>query len=80
MLDLLLSNYSDLVSNVEVCEGLVNSDHASVHCLLNLLPPKQSHSLRVLYNYSKADFDEFRTCLDNIPWDVATVITSMIGG
>ena len=72
VLDLLLTNYNDLISDIKIREGLGFSDHASIYCLLNLLPPKQSHTTRMLYNYSKANFTEFRDCLQKIPWDVAS--------
>ena len=71
VLDLVLVNDSTIVSYLQVCDSLPGCDHDAIHFNLSLLPPKQTSNCRYLYNYTKANFDEFRASLSSVPWDIA---------
>jgi len=68
ILDLVFTNYPDLVSTVEVMEGLDRSNHNSVAFTLSL-PPKRAKCKKI-FLYSKADLESLRTTLANVPWSI----------
>ena len=71
MLDLVLTNNTSSVSNLNVCDNLPGTDHDAVQFTFSILPPKQCTVYRYLYNYKKADFNTFRDTLSSVPWEIA---------
>ena len=71
ILDLLLTNDTNLVSSLQLCDNLPGTDHDAVFFTLSVLPPKQKTVHRVLYNYKRTDFDTFRASLLTVPWNLA---------
>ena len=69
-MDLLLVNDTGIVSALQVCHSLPGCDHDAISFNLSPLPPKQVSTHRYLYNYKKANFDEFRGSLSSVPWDL----------
>ena len=47
------------------------TDHDAILFALNVLPSKQTTVHRSLYNYKKADFNDYRESLTSILWDIA---------
>ena len=68
-LDLLLTNNPDGVTGVKVVDGLPGADHAAVDFVLKVAPPRSSAEKRIVYDFKKADFEQFRDLLSAIPWD-----------
>ncbi len=61
-------NSSDLVHDVEVVDGLPGGDHDAVHFRITAEKRVLSRSKRKVYNFRKANFDQFRDLLSLIPW------------
>ena len=70
LLDLLLTNRSDMISNVNVVDNLPSTDHDAVHFMLNVTVPFQSPCRWILYNYKKADMSVFLETLSHIPENI----------
>ena len=69
-LDLLLTNDPDSISCVQVVDGLPGADHAAVDFVLKLAKPQSSEEKRVVYDFKRADFEQFHDLLSAIPWDI----------
>ena len=69
ILDLVFTNMQDRVTNVQVVDGLPGSDHDGVHFNITLKCQRLHKPPRRLYNFKKADFNNFRDILSTIPWD-----------
>jgi len=61
-----------LVSDVDVVDNLLQTDHDCIVFSLDILPPKQSKVNRLLYNYKKANFDVYCETLCLVPWELAS--------
>jgi len=48
---------------------LPGTDHEVLQFIVTLPSCSKSHCHRLLYNYSKADFQLFRETLSRVPWD-----------
>ena len=68
ILDLLLTNSPDMVSQVEVVSDILGSDHDAVQFLVRFTRPALVRHNRTMYNFKKADFDHFRDLLSKISW------------
>ena len=56
-------------AGVKVVDGLPGADHAAVDFVLKVAPPQSSAEKRIVYDFKKADFEQFRDLLSAIPWD-----------
>ena len=71
ILDLILTNYSDMVSDVEVGEPI--SDHNFVTFKTNVNPYRRKSSKREFHNFEKADWSDLNELFRHVPWDCAFV-------
>ena len=69
ILDLLLTNTTGIIHDVEVVEGIHGSDHEAIHFSIKSATPRRSTAPRAIYNFRAANFDQFREVLSKIPWD-----------
>ena len=74
ILDLVFSDYPEIVSNVEILEPLKTSDHQLVICELNLIADTPSESCKTNcllkdMNYKKADWNKFFYMLQDSDWE-----------
>ena len=69
ILDLLLTNSPDMISQVDVVSGIPGSDHDAIQFLARFVKPTLVRQNRPVYNFRKADFDRFRDLLSKIPWN-----------
>ena len=60
VLDLLLTNCPDRVQKVEVVDNLSGGDHDAVDFLVEVGRQVAQRSKRKVYNFKKADFNQFR--------------------
>ena len=67
ILDLLLTNEEGMVSDVEYLSPLGKSDHPVLTFKFNCYI-EQSNSERIKFYYDKADFNGFRSDLNDIDW------------
>ena len=67
ILDLLLTNNPDIVLSVAISDNLPGTDHSAVWFTVSR---SVSSRLKVLYNYSKADFNHFSSLSSHLPWDI----------
>jgi len=68
ILDLVLSNDPDLVSDMNVLHPLGTSDHNMIVFSIHL-NYEVSHDNKVLRDYKKGDYDQIRSSLADIDWD-----------
>jgi len=68
VLDLIISNDPELVSDVQVLNPLATSDHNMLMCCVSM-DVNKSIDNKVRYDYNKADFDGIRKELDQINWN-----------
>ena len=70
-LDLLLTDYPAIISDVKVCElnECVKSDHAALCFSIRTKVPKLVPKKRTIFNYSKADWDSLNFDLRHINWN-----------
>ena len=69
ILDLLLTSDDSLFREVTVTDNLPGTDHSAVRFSLATRPPPSSAPKRTVFNFKKANFDEFREKLSNASWD-----------
>ena len=70
ILDLVLTNDTEIVQNVTVTEGIQGSDHDGVCFEVTSRPtPAPQPKARQIFNYRKADFDLFHRLLQSTPWN-----------
>ena len=67
-LDLVLSNFPSLVSDVSVVDNLPRCDHSIVTFSLSIQKPHIYHRPRSTYNFKRANFDPFRDLLGMVQW------------
>ena len=65
--DLILTNHSDMVSDVEVGEPI--SDHNIVTFKTNVNPYQRKSSKREFYNFEKADWSGLNELFRHVPWE-----------
>ena len=68
ILDLVLSDYRSLVTEVEMCEGLGNSDHNKVMFSI-ILEYKAKGNNILVPNFNHTDFEGIRHKLAKINWE-----------
>jgi hypothetical protein len=68
-LDLILTNLPNLVTEVGVGSPIHENDHRTIFGTLNMKTIKRGAFKRNMWNFKQANFDEFRTELDNTNWD-----------
>lgn len=68
ILDFILTDCSDLVSDIRICEGLGNSDHNMVKFNISS-ERKPKNNLVLVPNFNKADFKSIRKDLAKIDWN-----------
>ena len=67
LLDLVLTNRDEIITNIETCAGLGKSDHCSLIIKLGCITDEKLKVPRP--NFSKADFEAINRDLDSIAWD-----------
>ena len=68
ILDLALVNNPQIVENIEVGEGLDNSDHSIIRLKIRA-NKTQINNDRLIPDFAKGDFDKFRRLLSSINWN-----------
>ena len=68
VLDLIIKNEPDLVSDVRVIEHLANSDHGMITWRMNL-ENGNVDTARSIYDYNRADFENMRRELNMVDWN-----------
>ena len=71
ILDLILTNFPDLIPELSVIENFVDSDHRSVFFKIKTGNNYKSAGKRIVFNYKKANWEELKRTLSYIPWHVA---------
>ena len=71
ILDLILTNHSDMVSDVEVGESI--SDHNIVTFKTNVNPYQRKSSKREFHNFEKADWSGLNELFRHVPWECVFV-------
>ena len=67
LLDLVPTNQSDIVKNVQVVDNLPLTDHDAIQFSLDIAIPMQSHCKRLLCNYKKANLSMLFDTLSHVP-------------
>ena len=70
VLDLIFSAEEDLISEVEVGEARAGSDHNAVQCMVGLPSDQEVNRTRERWNLRRADYDNFRRDLFELPHPV----------
>ncbi|CAH3107748.1 unnamed protein product [Pocillopora meandrina] len=70
ILELLLTNIPDKISNVKGSQDILNSDHQLIEFPLDLRIKSQSHIKRRLYHFKKADWNGLKHSLRLVNWDL----------
>ena len=69
-LDLVLCN-RPCITGVDVCDGVFDSDHKQVECIVrNVKSTVTLTSRQSAFNYKQADFHRLRVSLQLLPWNV----------
>ena len=68
-IQVVLTNYSSLISNVNVIAPIGDSDHNAVTFNVDI-NIRTSVSNSQVFNYKKGDYDKFRSLLSNVNWDL----------
>ena len=66
LLDLILTTEEEIISDVEVCEGVTGSDHRTVYCRVRVESAAGVPDLRDGLDLRKANFARFRRELSNL--------------
>lgn len=69
ILDLLLTNQTEIIQDLEVVDGLSGSDHDAISFTVESSHPRYTPSKRLVYKFKSADFDAYRNVLSKVPWD-----------
>ena len=69
ILDLVFSNSPSVLSIVSVVDNLPGTNHEALQFFVTSPSCSKSQCFRLLYNYTKADFQLFRNTLSHVPWD-----------
>ena len=71
ILDLVLTNIPDRISQVTVCDNIPGTDHDAVKFVIDVeLCSKANSPPRYLFDYSKIDQDHFVSIFSRIPWNL----------
>ena len=71
LLDLLLTNIPDKISNIKGFQDILNSDHQLIEFSMDLrIKSQKPHVKRRLYNFKKADWNGLKYSLSLINWDL----------
>ena len=68
ILDLLLCNYPDDVSDVSIAQDILDSDHFGISFRILTKVSRLRQVKRVIYNFKNANFDGLREALSDISW------------
>ena len=68
LLDLLFSNYNNLISDIKSTPPLANSDHSSFTFSINICTQRTNNN-ELKFNYKRGDFDKFRELLSQLDWE-----------
>ena len=69
LLDQVLTNAPNFVSNIEIFPPISTNDHCTVSCELSFKLDKEQPYTRTVWQYSEADFDLFRQELQAVDFD-----------
>ena len=69
ILDLFLTNQTEIIQDLEVVDGLSGSDHDAISFTVESSRPRYTPSKRLVYKFKKADFDAYQNLLSKVPWD-----------
>ena len=69
ILDLLLCNYPDDVSDLSIAQDILDSDHLGISFRILTKVSRLRQVKRVIYNFKSANFDGLREALSDISWD-----------
>lgn len=70
MLDLLLTNIPDKISNIKGFQDILNSDHKLIEFSIDLRIKSRPQMKQRLYNFKKADWKGLKYSLSLINWDL----------
>ena len=73
MLDLILTNIPEKISDIHGFDDILNTDHKLVSFVLDFNIPKEPKTKRFVYNFKKANWDALKEVLTNTPWDMSFV-------
>jgi hypothetical protein len=68
-LDLIMTNLPLLITNAGVSSPMHENDHRTIHGLLNMKTCERGAFKRNIWEFKKANFDDFRTELNSTNWD-----------
>ena len=68
ILDIVCTNHSSIISNMQVIAPLGNSDHSSLSFDIDINIKNTANNKKV-YNYKKGNFDKLRVLLSEIDWE-----------
>ena len=66
ILDLILANKPELLFDINVCEGLANSDHDAIEFGLKVKISRRKCSRRLIYDYKAANWKGLKDDFANI--------------
>ena len=69
ILDLLLCNYPDDVSDLSIAQDILDSDHLGISFRILTKVSRLRQVKRVIYNFKSTHFDGLREALSDISWD-----------
>jgi hypothetical protein len=69
ILDLIITNKESLIKRTEVIAPVHFNDHCTIVGHINLPMSRPKSYKRRMWSYKTANFDNFRTKLDNVEWD-----------
>ena len=77
ILDLILTNTPEFLMNINVCEGLGNSDHSSIEFDWKVKLGRLKQTPRFVYNFRTEDWKGLGEDLVKIPWDAIYLTCSL---
>lgn len=77
ILDLIFTNTPEFLMNINVCEGLGNSDHFSIEFDWKIKLGSLKQTPRFVNNFRTADWDGLKEDLVKIPWDTIYLMSSV---
>ena len=69
ILDLVLTNIPHKISNLEIFDDIICTDHKLIQFYLDLNIPKLNKVSESVFNFKKAQWNELRIALTSAPWD-----------
>ena len=73
MLDLILTNIPEKISDIHGFDDILNTDHKLVSFVLDFNIPKKPKTKRFVYNFKKVNWDALKEVLTNTSWDMSFV-------